>query len=329
MEKYMKSTFPRFKRIIYIADQLSKEKYPDCPKLVKDLGKERKTILKDIEIMKDPVNGFGLPIEYDKKKKGYKYTKPIRSFPALFLTEGELFSILVAEKVIKQYENTPYEDNLNKVFNKIIDFLPEKVKGNLKEMGSYIHFSPEVLTNIDKEIHDKISKALNDEYQLEITYLSLKNEETKRIINPHFLTCKHGDWYIVAYCTKQKDFRVFALQRIKSLELLESTFIREEDINIKEITGESLDVLSAKGSYYCEIKIDYPASLYIKEKKWHSTQKIKENQDGSIIISFTVNSIQEVRRWVMSMGANATVIKPDILKEDIKNEIKVMVERHR
>jgi proteasome accessory factor B len=127
----------------------------------------------------------------------------------------------------------------------------------------------------------------------------------------------------------RKEYRIFNLQGIKKAKVIEETFLREENININEIIGEGLDIVGGKGEYNIEVRIEYPASLYIQEKKWHPSQKIKVNKDKSINISLTLNSLREAFRWVLSMGSNATVIKPRLLKEDIKKELKELIKKYR
>jgi len=49
---------------------------------------------------------------------------------------------------------------------------------------------------------------------------------------------------------------------------------------------------------------------------------IKENRDGSVLLSFPANSLFEVKRWVLSWGSDARVISPKILAESVKKELK-------
>jgi len=42
---------------------------------------------------------------------------------------------------------------------------------------------------------------------------------------------------------------------------------------------------------------------YIKEKKWHESQEILEQEDGSIIFKAEVAGIHDIKIWVMSWGS--------------------------
>ncbi len=68
---------------------------------------------------------------------------------------------------------------------------------------------------------------------------------------------------------------------------------------------------------------------YIKEKKWHESQEILEQEDGSIIFKAEVAGIHDIKIWVMSLGSKAKVIEPESLKIEIKSEIDSLLALYR
>jgi predicted DNA-binding transcriptional regulator YafY len=314
------STRPPIQRMIYLDLQLRDNKYPNCFAVGKYFEVSHKTILNDIHYLR---NSLGAPIEFDNSKNGYFYTEPNFFLPAINLTEGEIFAFAVIDKILEQYKNTPFEEQLRKIYNKLLLFLPDKVKIKPKELQSDYFFKTNIQFEIDKQIYDRISQAVKEENEIKISYRGLMEEkESNRTIQPYYLINKQGDWYVFAFCKMRKDFRLFAMHRIRSAEITEEFFNKDENINTKNIIGDGLDIIAGGGNYYCEIRIKYPASLYVQEKKWHPTQKIKFNRDKSINLSFTVNSLREVIRWILSMGSDAEVIKPKLLKNEMIEEIK-------
>ena len=65
---------------------------------------------------------------------------------------------------------------------------------------------------------------------------------------------------------------------------------------------------------------------YIKEKIWHDSQEIHQQDDGSVIFEGEVAGADEIKFWVMSWGSNAHVLEPGTLKEQILAEIKAMLD---
>ena len=57
-----------------------------------------------------------------------------------------------------------------------------------------------------------------------------------------------------------------------------------------------------------KVKFDSFSAPFILERKWNDSQKIKRNKDGSIDFSITVNSLIEVKGWILNWGEHAEVL---------------------
>ena len=67
---------------------------------------------------------------------------------------------------------------------------------------------------------------------------------------------------------------------------------------------------------------------YIKERFWSEDQQIEDLPDGSIILTFSSQSDNEVFAKIMSFGVEATVLEPVSLKKRIYKEAAVLLARH-
>ena len=67
---------------------------------------------------------------------------------------------------------------------------------------------------------------------------------------------------------------------------------------------------------------------YVEERTWHSGQTVTRRDDGSILLSFTTNSLFEVKRWVLSWGAGARVIEPESLARQVREEMESALRRY-
>ena len=61
-----------------------------------------------------------------------------------------------------------------------------------------------------------------------------------------------------------------------------------------------------------DVRIEFSArsAPFILERKWHPSQKVSKNADGSIVLSLKIRHMLEVQRWVMSHGEDARVLEP-------------------
>ncbi|MEK6589830.1 MAG: WYL domain-containing protein [Nitrospinota bacterium] len=80
-----------------------------------------------------------------------------------------------------------------------------------------------------------------------------------------------------------------------------------------------------------EAKIWFSAdqSRYIKERKWAKEQKITKQKDGSIIFDMKTSGWYNVKRWIMSFGADAKVLEPKELRKDIIRELKAAANNYK
>jgi len=60
---------------------------------------------------------------------------------------------------------------------------------------------------------------------------------------------------------------------------------------------------------------------YALDRKWHESQQVKENKDGSVRVSFTTTQMPEVMRWVLGQGHTVKVLRPKELVEMVKGEV--------
>ena len=66
---------------------------------------------------------------------------------------------------------------------------------------------------------------------------------------------------------------------------------------------------------------DKPAARvadYIREKKWHDSQQLKELKGGGVELRLTLSSLIEVQRWVLGWGSDVMVVKPRQLQEAVQ-----------
>ncbi len=70
---------PPLARMLRIHEWLVAERYPNCRKMAQEFEVSAKTVQRDVNFMRDRM---GLPIDYDKGRFGFHYTRPVIGFPA-------------------------------------------------------------------------------------------------------------------------------------------------------------------------------------------------------------------------------------------------------
>lgn len=76
-----------------------------------------------------------------------------------------------------------------------------------------------------------------------------------------------------------------------------------------------------------ELLFDKSINSYVLERTWLKNQKCKQNEDGSVYLSFESNQLQEPLFWLLRFGATVDVLNPPELKEMYTDEVKKMAKR--
>ena len=290
--------------------------YPNASSLARELEVSAKSIHRDIEFMRDRLE---LPVEYDGARFGYHYTEEVSAFPTVQITEGELFALIVAEKALQQYRGTNFEKPLLSAIRKMEQSLPDTISLNLSDIERSISFRTRAEQRLDLEVFDMLAKATARRRQIELRYRKPGRPDIEqRVIDPYHLANINGEWYLFAYDHLRKDIRTFVPARIQSLKPTGNTFERPQAFSLEERLKGSFGVQSGQGRYDVALRFNARVADYVREKKWHESQRLRELKNGGVELRLKLSSLGEIERWVLSWGGDATVLRPRELATAVK-----------
>ncbi len=137
---------PPLARIMIIDQAIRTGDWPNATTLAHRLEVDPRTIRRDLTYMRDQLKA---PLEYDSTHNGYHYTEPTFRLPYISITEGELVALMLAQRLLRQYRGTPFEQDLQRSFTKLVDQLPDPVSVNLDVIADCLAVMPAVQTEYD------------------------------------------------------------------------------------------------------------------------------------------------------------------------------------
>jgi proteasome accessory factor B len=324
-EKASLHSRPPLERMLRIHQALQSGGFPNAAGLAREIEVATKTIHRDIEFMRDRLN---LPIEFNHTKNGFFYTGEVRAFPTMQITEGELFALVVAEKALQQYRGTSFEKPLLSAIKKMEQALPDTISLNLADIGQTISFRTRAEPILDLKIFDALAKAVAQRQQLELQYRKPGQARTEpRVVDPYHLANINGEWFLFAHDHTRKDIRTFAPARLQSAKPTGKTFERPQKFSLEKRLRDSFGVYSGEGEYEVVIRFNPRAADYIREKKWHESQQLRELKGGGVEMKLKLSSLAEIERWILSWGGDARVVRPCELVEAVKKSAKAILNR--
>lgn len=316
---------PPLERMLRIHQAIAGGRFPNARALAEELEVSPKSIQRDLDFMRDRL---GLPLAYDGRRWGYFYTEDVRAFPTLQITEGELFALLVAEKALQQYRGTHFEEPLLSALRKLSAGLPETVSVHWADWERAISFRTRAEPVLNLEVFDVLAKALAARDRLRITYRKpgVRTAETREI-DPYHLANINGEWYLFAYDHLRRDLRTFVPSRIQAVERTGRRFARPAAFSVDRQLRDSFGVHSAEGRFAVVVRFAPAVADYLREKRWHPSQELRELADGGVELRFTLSSLVEVQRWILGWGGQATVVEPAELVSGVREAARAILAR--
>lgn len=287
----------------------------------------RDTIKRDIEILR---NDLRMMIEYDPATRCWVYT-PAEETPAL--TSEEFVALSLSAQLLRRIAGTRFERSLRAALEKVGRSLPPALTVDAEQSAGRTHSFALDLLRGEQELVAKnltlLSDAIDCKHRVRTEYFTFSSGELKeRFLDPYHLLF-HGDaWYCIAYCHLRNEVRTFAVQRMHRLIRTPAQWRPQPGFDLDEYmnsafgleTGEPEDLAVTFGP---------AAARYVQERKWHHTQQIEELEDGSIVFRARVACGSEVRRWVLQYGAEAEVLSPARLRNEVAAEVAGMASRYK
>jgi predicted DNA-binding transcriptional regulator YafY len=106
--------------------------------------------------------------------------------------------------------------------------------------------------------------------------------------------------------------------RIQSAKPTGKTFERSQKFSLEKRLRDSFGVHSGDGKFEVLIRFAPRAADYVREKKWHPSQTLRELANGGLELKLNLSSLGEVQRWVLSWGGDARVLQPPELVESVR-----------
>lgn len=238
----------------------------------------------------------------------------------IVVSPHELMSLYFAKSHLNYLKDTPLVDDLEAVIKKVEAGLSDKVRNHLERIVTT--FAPFQRPIRDyaakKDVLESLRKALLRQLTVVLRGYQKPGAGHPRNyrVDPYGLVLYQYGLYLVGYSHRAKDSRTFAVERIKDVEVTEDMFELPKSFSLEKLFEHGFGLIE-EPPQEVKIWISPEWAYFVKERKWHSTQTLRPQKDGSVILTMKCGGLDELTAWILSLGPDAKVLGPQELVDKV------------
>ena len=310
----------KFNRIVAILIILQSKKVVKAQDLAHRFEVSLRTIYRDIQTLEQA----GVPI-VGETGMGYSLVEGYKLPPIAFGIE-EAMSLITAEKLVQQFTDKSIGFHYESAMNKIKAVLRTKDKQTIEGIENQIKIRPR------QNLHPKIIsnsleivlKSIAEQKQITLTYKSLEETVTERIIEPVGLFYQEHFWYILGYCLLRKDYRQFRTDRILKMSNTNTDFVQQHgDLATIKLPNLHTEIIKVR------ILVEKQVAKFIVNSK-HNYGFVAETEtpDG-VEMTFMTTEIKEgFPRWLLMFADYIKILEPAVLQTNMQRILKQIQQYH-
>lgn len=313
-------------RLMQILTTLQAGKGCTVQDLARIFGTSRRTIFRDLK----DLQAIGVPYHYDPKTGRYAISHEY-FLPPADLNQREALSLLLLASAVSSQLQMPFKRSALLAALKIENNLPEGVREYCSVALRKISGGPDRQasarqnTRFDR-IFALLYEAIVRGHQVEICYDSLFDDGYVNVeLCPYHLLYKNGTWHVLGLSGRDGNVRTFEFGRIKEIKATQKGFPGDEHFDVAEYLGRAWSVAPEGHIYDVRLRFLPRVARSVAEVKWHSTQKVLFEDDGSAVVEFRVDGLSEITWWVLSYGDQVQVLAPAALRTKVLDIAKNML----
>ena len=273
-----------------------------------------KTLYNDLKYLREEKNApVHRPNAFDNT---YYYTEKF-SIKDLLLGEEEVDYLKQAAEILKRL--SPFL--IGPEIDEIIAKLENKVHTNVPSREQIIQFETHTQSAGGNWLQSLFS-AVKEKSALRIIYKPFSKTEPKELIfHPYLLKQYRNRWFVFGREEYNNYVTNLALDRIVSIKNSSTSFVQNDLFSPDDYFKHLVGVSMPRNSPIEDVVIRIKATTvpYLTSKPIHNLQEItKTYKNGDVQIKIPVYINYELESTIMSYGKALEVLKPEVLRNNLK-----------
>ncbi len=292
-------------RLFHILYYLLNKERATAPELAEKFEVSQRTIYRDIEAL----SGAGIPVYAEPGRNGGISLLQDFVLDRALLSRQEKQETLAALQSISATGSALAMDTLAKL----------SALFHIEDAGWLeVDFSRWGKKSADSSKFEQLKTAVIQHREINIVYENTNSQTSVRTVQPLKLSYRSKEWYLKAFCLEKQDFRMFKLNRVLHLDVLDQTFVPKLYPEAEPDYGQTCPKI---------------ALLFSKEIAYRIYDEFDETQiarqdNGDFLVSARLPVDQWLIGYLLSFGAQVEVKEPAYLREILAAQAREIYQKH-
>lgn len=291
-------------------------------RLAAELGVSERTIFRDIK----KLNDTGVPVLFDDSSGGYKVGTGF-FLPPLQLTVDEALALALLCDDVAQKEQIVFLDPAWRGLAKIEAQLPPETRAELDALAGHVVVRTAQADpgGGSSDVYDRMRRAIASRTALLCEYESAasmsraeRGEREEFQFEPYALLFSVRAWYALGAREGREGIRCLKLSRFTRVAPTDASYDIPDTFSVEGYLGNAWRLIPGSVEHDVVLRFDAPIGETIADTRWHPTQEIEHETDGSITMRVRVAGLDEIVWWVLSMGPSCRVVEPKELADRVR-----------
>jgi len=307
-------------RIYQIHRILSQRRRPvSLRELTEALEISPATAKRDIEKLRD----MGAPIPSAHATGGYRYDTETTAFelPGLWFNQSELYALLAAEQLLEAVQPGILTPQLGRLKGRVRQLLGAS-GFEAATVSRRIRLQPMGSRPTDADTFGTVAGATLSGALLNLAYHSRhRDEATRRRVHPYRLVHYRDNWYLLGWCERAEDYRLFSLDRIQDVgDTGEPATPASEDTVDRQL-GAAFGIFTGEAQEWAVLRFTPEAARWAAEETWHPDQIGCWREDG-FELQVPYSDERELVMEVLKYGPDCEVVAPEGLRATVAERLR-------
>lgn len=293
-------------------------------RFLEELEISRATFKRDIEYLRDRL---GAPIEWQRGDagagRGYTLREPAADntstgygIRGLWFNQSEIHALLTMHQLASSMEPGLIPTQSRALLARITHLLGT-ADDDPEDVLSYLRVLHSATRRKSSAWFEVVARATVKQRRLELRYYTRSRDQTtQRPVSPQRLLHYRENWYLLAWCHRVDDLRLFALDAVRHAEMHKQASRPVAKKKLDQLTESGFGIFGGKARQRARLRFSPTAARWIADEVWHPQQKTSWDGDH-LILDLPYAHSRELAMEVLRHGPDVEVLSPDSLRIEV------------